>query len=112
MGLCLGACHALDYLEHESRNVDPLCQSHVCLLYPRDPLRLTTSNSEGLRVRKLLNALIIWTVCAFVGDELALFLICRPLSQYWAVPPINRKHHRLTAPPVDSLKTTDRKRVL
>ncbi|KIV91063.1 hypothetical protein PV10_05648 [Exophiala mesophila] len=52
-------------------------------------LTLYARVTEGLRVRKLLNALIVWTICAFLGDVLALFLICRPLSQYWAVPPNN-----------------------
>jgi hypothetical protein len=36
--------------------------------------------------RKLLWVVVVWVVCAFLGDELALFTICRPLSQYWAVP--------------------------
>ena len=47
--------------------------------------------TEGLRQRKMLNGVIAWVCCAFIGDELALFLICRPLSQYWAVPPANCK---------------------
>jgi len=34
---------------------------------------------------------MVWVVLAFIGDELALFLICRPLNQYWAVPPVNRE---------------------
>ncbi|KIX05163.1 uncharacterized protein Z518_06035 [Rhinocladiella mackenziei CBS 650.93] len=45
--------------------------------------------TEGLRQRKILNGVIVWVCCAFLGDEVALFTICRPLSQYWAVPPTN-----------------------
>ena len=47
--------------------------------------------TEGLRQRKMLNGVIVWVCCGFLGDELALFLICRPLSQYWAVPPADCK---------------------
>lgn len=36
--------------------------------------------------RKILNGVIVWVIISFVGDELSLFTICRPLSQYWAVP--------------------------
>lgn len=42
--------------------------------------------TEGLRQRKILNGVMVWVCLSFVGDELALFTICRPLSQYWAVP--------------------------
>ena len=42
--------------------------------------------TEGLMQRKVLNGVIVWVCLSFVGDELALFTICRPLSQYWAVP--------------------------
>ncbi|KEF61489.1 uncharacterized protein A1O9_03056 [Exophiala aquamarina CBS 119918] len=52
-------------------------------------LILYTRVTDGLRARKLLNGVMVWVVLAFIGDELALFLICRPLSQYWAVPPVN-----------------------
>ncbi|EXJ81888.1 hypothetical protein A1O1_07953 [Capronia coronata CBS 617.96] len=45
--------------------------------------------TDGIRQRRSLWALTIWVVCAFLGDELSLFLICSPLSQYWAVPPQN-----------------------
>ena len=41
--------------------------------------------------RKLLWGVVFWVICAFLGDELALFTICRPLSQYWSVPPTNCK---------------------
>ncbi|KIX97402.1 uncharacterized protein Z520_06854 [Fonsecaea multimorphosa CBS 102226] len=44
---------------------------------------------DKTRQRRLLWAVVAWVCCAFVGDELALFTICRPLSQYWAVPPQN-----------------------
>ncbi|OAP55803.1 hypothetical protein AYL99_09955 [Fonsecaea erecta] len=44
---------------------------------------------DKTRQRRFLWAVSTWVCCAFVGDELALFTICRPLSQYWAVPPQN-----------------------
>lgn len=39
--------------------------------------------------RKILNGVIVWVIISFVGDELALFTICRPIQQYWAVPVSN-----------------------
>ncbi|KAK5102372.1 hypothetical protein LTR70_000157 [Exophiala xenobiotica] len=47
--------------------------------------------TQGLMQRKILNGVIAWVVLSFVGDELALFTICRPLSQYWAVPVSNQQ---------------------
>ncbi|KAH0829620.1 hypothetical protein FOPE_10419 [Fonsecaea pedrosoi] len=44
---------------------------------------------DKTRQRRLLWGVVIWVCIAFVGDELALFTICRPLSQYWAVPAEN-----------------------
>ncbi|KAF3482273.1 uncharacterized protein GIQ15_05032 [Arthroderma uncinatum] len=41
---------------------------------------------EGLRQQRLVKYLTIWVALGFVGSELALFLICRPLPNYWAVP--------------------------
>ncbi|KAK5072258.1 hypothetical protein LTR70_010510 [Exophiala xenobiotica] len=45
--------------------------------------------TDGLMQRKILNGVIVWVVLSFVGDEIALLTICRPLSQYWAVPVSN-----------------------
>ncbi|KAL2871930.1 uncharacterized protein BJX67DRAFT_376782 [Aspergillus lucknowensis] len=45
--------------------------------------------TEGLHQRKWINYLAIYVAVGFVGVELALFLICRPLSNYWAVPTPN-----------------------
>ncbi|KAJ0425726.1 hypothetical protein BJY00DRAFT_157536 [Aspergillus carlsbadensis] len=45
--------------------------------------------TEGLRQRKWVNYLAIYVALGFVAVELALFLICRPLSNYWAVPTPN-----------------------
>ncbi|KAL5359071.1 hypothetical protein BJX96DRAFT_147722 [Aspergillus floccosus] len=42
--------------------------------------------TEGLKQRKWVNYLAIYVACGFVAVELSLFLICRPLSNYWAVP--------------------------
>lgn len=47
--------------------------------------------SDKVHHRRMLWAVSAWVCCAFLGDELSLFTICRPLSQYWAVPPVNRK---------------------
>ncbi|KAK5094999.1 hypothetical protein LTS08_008395 [Lithohypha guttulata] len=42
--------------------------------------------TDGVMQRKVLNGVIVWVVLSFVGDEVALCTICRPISQYWAVP--------------------------
>ncbi|EGE05803.1 hypothetical protein TEQG_04812 [Trichophyton equinum CBS 127.97] len=41
---------------------------------------------DGLSQQRLVKYLTIWVFLGFVGSELALFLICRPLPNYWAVP--------------------------
>ncbi|OJD22168.1 hypothetical protein ACJ73_06489 [Blastomyces percursus] len=45
--------------------------------------------TSGLRHRKLVNCCAIYTAGSFVGSELALFLICRPITDHWAVPTPN-----------------------
>ncbi|KAJ5642354.1 hypothetical protein N7490_006354 [Penicillium lividum] len=45
--------------------------------------------TEGLKQRKWINYIAIYVVIGFIGTELSLFLICRPLSSYWAVPTTN-----------------------
>ncbi|KAB8230093.1 uncharacterized protein BDW43DRAFT_286747 [Aspergillus alliaceus] len=45
--------------------------------------------TDGLRQRKWVNYLAIYVGLGFIGCELSLFLICRPLSNYWAVPTPN-----------------------
>lgn len=47
--------------------------------------------TEGLRQRKWINYIAIYVAIGFVATELSLFLICRPLSNYWAVPTPNCK---------------------
>lgn len=48
------------------------------------------THSAGLaNQRNLVKIVGIWTACGFVGDLLALYLICRPTTQYWAVPAAN-----------------------
>ncbi|KFX88258.1 hypothetical protein V495_05483 [Pseudogymnoascus sp. VKM F-4514 (FW-929)] len=44
---------------------------------------------EGLSQRKWVKYVSFYTALSFVGSELALFLICRPIQQYWAVPAAN-----------------------
>lgn len=47
--------------------------------------------TEGLKQRKWINYIAIYVALGWVGTELSLFLICRPLSNYWAVPTPNCK---------------------
>ena len=44
---------------------------------------------EGLHQRRWVNILAVYVGIGFVATELSLFLICRPLSNYWAVPTPN-----------------------
>lgn len=48
-----------------------------------------TIRSEGLHQRRWINWLAIYVGLGFIATELTLFLICRPLSNYWAVPTSN-----------------------
>ncbi|KAF7117116.1 hypothetical protein CNMCM5793_005800 [Aspergillus hiratsukae] len=45
--------------------------------------------TEGLKARKWITYLSVYVALGFVGVELALFLMCRPLTNYWAVPTPN-----------------------
>lgn len=45
--------------------------------------------TEGLRQQKWINWIAIYVGLGFVATELSLFLICRPITEYWAVPPNN-----------------------
>ncbi|PGH29857.1 hypothetical protein GX50_07376 [[Emmonsia] crescens] len=45
--------------------------------------------TNGLSQRKLVNYCAIYTGVTFVGTELALLLICRPITDHWAVPTPN-----------------------
>ncbi|OAQ67598.1 hypothetical protein VFPPC_13550 [Pochonia chlamydosporia 170] len=42
--------------------------------------------TDGLKQRQYFNWLGIFIALGFVASELALFLACRPIQQYWAVP--------------------------
>lgn len=42
---------------------------------------------EGLSQERLVRYLTLWLLLGFVGTELTLFLACRPLHFYWAIPP-------------------------
>lgn len=44
---------------------------------------------EGLKQRRWINYIAIYVALGFVATELSLFLICRPLTDYWAVPTAN-----------------------
>ncbi|CAG7982017.1 unnamed protein product [Penicillium salamii] len=45
--------------------------------------------TEGLKQRRWINYIAIYVALGFVATELSLFLICRPLTNYWAVPTPN-----------------------
>ncbi|KAJ5704167.1 hypothetical protein N7493_011305 [Penicillium malachiteum] len=45
--------------------------------------------TEGLRQRKWINYIAVYVALGFIATELSLFLICRPLNNYWAVPTSN-----------------------
>ncbi|KAL5348581.1 hypothetical protein ACLOAV_005998 [Pseudogymnoascus australis] len=45
--------------------------------------------TEGLAQRKWVKYVSYYTALSFVGSELALFLVCRPIYQHWAVPAAN-----------------------
>ncbi|KAI9847702.1 MAG: hypothetical protein M1837_001950 [Sclerophora amabilis] len=61
----------------------------LIVLLPSLHIWLTTvhvCNSQGTKHRKFITALSVYVALSFVGSQLALFLSCRPLAQYWAVP--------------------------
>jgi hypothetical protein len=60
------------------------CKACMLVIYARI--------TEGLKQRKWINWIAIYVAIGFVATELSLFLICRPLSQYWAVPTDNCKN--------------------
>ena len=39
----------------------------------------------------MIHYLAVYIACGFIATELSLFLICRPITNYWAVPTPNRK---------------------
>ncbi|KAJ5131455.1 uncharacterized protein N7515_007494 [Penicillium bovifimosum] len=45
--------------------------------------------TEGLKQKRWINYLAIYVGLGFIATVLSLFLICRPLNQYWAVPTDN-----------------------
>ncbi|KAJ5126631.1 hypothetical protein N7448_007410 [Penicillium atrosanguineum] len=57
------------------------CKACMLVIYARI--------TEGLKQRKWINWIAIYVAVGFVVTELSLFLICRPLNQYWAVPTDN-----------------------
>lgn len=46
-----------------------------------------TINSEGLKQKRWINYVAVYVALGFVATELSLFLLCRPLTDYWAVVP-------------------------
>ncbi|KAG0158376.1 hypothetical protein PDIDSM_5890 [Penicillium digitatum] len=43
--------------------------------------------TEGLKQKRWINYVTIYVALGFVASELSLFLLCRPLTHYWAVVP-------------------------
>jgi hypothetical protein len=89
MGFCVGALVCSGHLGDEGLHAGDLLPYHVGLLFWRlsSKVRLTWFlQSEGLNARKWVTYLSVYVALGFVAVELSLFLICRPLSNYWAVP--------------------------
>jgi hypothetical protein len=62
------------------------------------------SNRSRLSILTFVKACAGYILVTFIATEMALFLICRPITQYWAVPPDNGSHIfpsfiRLVPPP-------------
>ena len=79
MGFCIRTFLSPRDLRHESMYAGYICPQTL-------NLDLTFLTREGLRQRKWVNYLAVYVALGFVANELSLFLICRPLSNYWAVP--------------------------
>jgi hypothetical protein len=88
MGIRFGTFICSLRLGSQGMHVGDLCPYHVChqVLFPATS---TNINSEGLKQRKWINYIAIYVALGFVATELSLFLICRPITQYWAVPADN-----------------------
>lgn len=57
------------------------CKACMLVIYARI--------TQGLKQRKWINYISIYVALGWVATELSLFLICRPLTNYWAVPTPN-----------------------
>lgn len=87
MGLCVGTFLYSLHLGFESMHAGDLCAYHVCGISVYSLFFSLTINSEGLKQKRWINYVAIYVVLGFVATELSLFLLCRPLSHYWAVVP-------------------------
>ncbi|KAJ5204943.1 uncharacterized protein N7498_005822 [Penicillium cinerascens] len=54
------------------------CKACMLVIYARI--------TEGLKQRKWINYIAVYVGLGFLATELSLFLMCRPLTNYWAVP--------------------------
>lgn len=54
------------------------CKGCMLVIYAR--------MTSGLSKKRLVNYLSVYVVLGFIGSELALFLTCIPIQNYWAVP--------------------------
>ncbi|OGE46931.1 hypothetical protein PENARI_c086G04173 [Penicillium arizonense] len=65
------------------------------LMTDKDRLHMTPQNkaervaANGFSSRSWINYIAIYVTIGFVATELSLFLTCRPITQYWAVPTDN-----------------------
>lgn len=90
MGLCVGAFICPLRLGSESMHASDLRSYHVRRTPTESlPVFPLTANSEGLKQKRWINYLSVYVALGFVVTELSLFLICRPLTEYWAVPTDN-----------------------
>ena len=67
----------------------------VCSLLCSTPIcgsiwKLIVSSAQ-LKQAKLINVVFIWVVLGFIATQLALFINCRPFSDYWSVPAISNQ---------------------
>lgn len=89
MGFCVGTLVCSSHLGDEGLHAGDLFPYHVglhfwCLSLKVRLIRFL--HSDGLKARKWVTYLSVYVALGFLAVELSLFLICRPLSNYWAVP--------------------------
>ncbi|KAJ5974868.1 hypothetical protein N7481_008575 [Penicillium waksmanii] len=65
------------------------CKACMLVIYARI--------TAGLKQRRIINYVTLYVGLGFIATELSLLLICRPLSEYWAVPKPNYQMFILSA---------------
>lgn len=88
MGVCFGTITHGNDLGHEGMYAGNIRTSDVWIL----PTKMTQSvansglNSTGLKQRRYINWLAIFTYVGYGVTEICYFSMCRPFSDYFAVP--------------------------